>query len=103
MFDELADAHGFANETEIGLQLGPLHHCCLRAVGAEGVPSEETGEVLHETESLVATHCKKEPSVMVVAYTLQSWENKRTRRRDKLVVVSHRRVVYESVGDHCVL
>jgi hypothetical protein len=28
---------------------------------------------------------------------------KRTRRRDKLVVVGDRRVVYKSVCDHCVL
>lgn len=33
----------------------------------------------------------------------QSWEVERTRRRDKLVVVGDRRVVYKSVCDHCVL
>jgi len=103
VLDEFANAHGFADEAKVGLQLGPLHHCCLRAVGAESVPCEETGQVLHETEGLVATHCKKEPSVMIAAHTLQSWEIERTCRRDKLVVVSHRWVVYESVGDHCVL
>jgi hypothetical protein len=34
---------------------------------------------------------------------LQGWEIERTRRRDKLVVVGDRRVVYKSVCDHCVL
>lgn len=65
MLDELADAHGFADETEVGLELSPLHHCCLGAVGAECVPCEEAGEVLHETEGLVATHCEIESSVIV--------------------------------------
>jgi hypothetical protein len=57
VLDEFADAHGFADEAEVGFQLGPLHDCRLGAVGAEGVPGEEAGEVLHETEGLVATHC----------------------------------------------
>lgn len=60
MLDEFADAHGFADEAEVGFQLGPLKDCCLGAVGAEGVPCEEAGEVLYETEGLVATHCMVE-------------------------------------------
>lgn len=56
MLDKLANAHGFTDKAQVGLELAPLHDCGLRAVGAERVPGEEAGEVLDKAECLVATH-----------------------------------------------
>jgi len=58
VFDEFPESECFARGAECGFELGEGDDAGRRGVLAEEVPGVEAGEVLEETEELVATDCK---------------------------------------------
>ena len=71
-------AHGFPDQAELLLHGLPGSNLAWGGIGTEEVPGVEAGEVLQRSEELVAA----------------------SSRGNEFEVVSHRRVVYESVGNH---
>lgn len=67
MFDELAQAHGFAGLAEGFLDGIVAGDGRGGVVGAVEVPGEEAGEVLNGSEGLVAADC----GIMLLGWSLE--------------------------------